>query len=86
MDERNPSESKAIESSLWEIASLQLHSLSQISVAAKLIFANASKNKTENDLSQILELNENDVSFYFPLLLIHDFFNYKFLHFRCLIK
>lgn len=75
MDERNPSESKAIESSLWEIASLQLHSLSPISVAAKLMFANASKNKTENDLSQILELNENDVSFILLLLFFFEIFN-----------
>lgn len=60
MDERVPNKSMALESSLWEIATLQSHVLPSIAQAAKFI-ANPLPS-VEWDLSSVLEVNENDVS------------------------
>jgi U3 small nucleolar RNA-associated protein 19 len=59
MDERKPTESKALESSLWEIATLQYHALPSISAAAKFISNPLPTH--EWDLSSVLELNEDDI-------------------------
>lgn len=64
MDERDPSnafyQSNAMDSSLWEIASLQQHALPGIAQAAKLI--SNPLPKCEWNLSSFLEIDENDVS------------------------
>lgn len=59
MDERDPVESNALESSLWEIASLQQHVVPSIAQAAKVIFNPLPK--VEWNLGDYLEINENDV-------------------------
>lgn len=63
MDERCPTDSKALESSLWEIAALQHHALPSISTAAK--FISNPLPTMEWDLSTVLEINENDVSIFY---------------------
>lgn len=60
MDERDPIQSNAIESSLWEIASLQKDVTPSVAQAAKLI--SNPLPKCEWNLSSHLEINENDVS------------------------
>lgn len=60
MDERAPIHSHALESSLWEIVSLQQHSLPSISQAAR--FISSPLPQAEWDLAKVLELNEDDVS------------------------
>lgn len=60
MDERDPVQSNAIESSLWEIASLQQDVIPSIAQAAKLI--SNPLPKCEWNLSSHLEVDENDVS------------------------
>lgn len=60
MDERDPVQSNALESSLWEIASLQQHVMPSIAQAAKVIFNPLPK--VEWNLGSFLEVNENDVS------------------------
>lgn len=60
MDERVPNKSMALESSLWEIATLQSHVLPSIAQAAKFIVNPLPS--IEWDLSSVLEVNENDVS------------------------
>lgn len=60
MDERDPIKSNALDSSLWEVATLQSHVLPSVATAAKFIsnpFPSA-----EWDLASVLEINENDVS------------------------
>lgn len=63
MDERDPVESNALESSLWEIASLQQHVIPSIAQAANIIFNPLPK--VEWNLGDYLEINENDVSYDF---------------------
>lgn len=60
MDERDPIQSNALESSLWEIASLQQHLIPSVAQAAKIIISPLPKG--EWNLSNYLEINENDVS------------------------
>lgn len=60
MDERDPVQSGALDSSLWEIASLQQHVIPSIAQAAKLI--SNPLPKCEWNLSTYLEVDENDVS------------------------
>lgn len=60
MDERDPIQSNALESSLWEIASLQQHLIPSVAQAAKIIHNPLPKG--EYNLSNYLEINENDVS------------------------
>lgn len=60
MDERDPVQSNALESSLWEIESLQQHVMPSIAQAAKVIFNPLPK--VEWNLGKYLEVNENDVS------------------------
>lgn len=60
MDERDPIQSNALESSLWEIASLQQHLIPSVAQAAKIIINPLPKG--EWNLSNYLEINENDVS------------------------
>lgn len=60
MEERVPIKSMALESSLWEIATLQSHVLPSIAQAAKFITNPIPS--VEWDLSSVLEINENDVS------------------------
>jgi U3 small nucleolar RNA-associated protein 19 len=59
MDERVPVKSMALESSLWEIATLQSHVLPSIAQAAK--FITNPLPSVEWDLSCVLEVNENDI-------------------------
>ncbi|XP_037041130.1 nucleolar complex protein 4 homolog A [Bradysia coprophila] len=59
MDERVPNKSFALESSLWEIATLQSHALPSIAQAAK--FITNPLPSIEWDLSSVLEVNENDI-------------------------
>ncbi|XP_055302003.1 nucleolar complex protein 4 homolog A isoform X1 [Sitodiplosis mosellana] len=59
MDERDPVQSNAIESSLWEIASLQQDAIPSIAQAAKLI--SNPLPKCEWKLSNHLEVDENDL-------------------------
>lgn len=59
MDERDPIKSNALDSSLWEVATLQSHVLPSVATAAKFIsnpFPSA-----EWDLASVLEINENDI-------------------------
>lgn len=60
MDERDPTKSNAIDSSLWEVAALQLHTIPSVSTAAK--FISNPLPTIEWDLSQVLEIKEDDVS------------------------
>lgn len=60
MDERDPVQSNALESSLWEIATLQEHVVPSIAQAARIIFNPLPK--VEWNLGNFLEINENDVS------------------------
>lgn len=60
MDERDPVQSNALDSSLWEIASLQQHVIPSIAQAAKMI--SNPLPKVEWSLSNHLEIDENDVS------------------------
>ena len=60
MEERDPTKSNALESSLWEIASLQSHILPSVASAAK--FISHPIPSVEWNLANVLEINENDVS------------------------
>lgn len=63
MEESDPTKSRALESSLWEVEALTQHVLPNVSVVAKNVLrANA---RTEFDLGQVLELTESDVSIHF---------------------
>lgn len=62
MEEREPSKSNAIESSLWEIVALQNHAIPSVSVAAKFISQPLPKH--EWDLSTVLDLKDDDVGFF----------------------
>lgn len=60
MQELDPSKSRALQSSLWEVESLTQHVLPNVSSVAKTVLkANA---RTEYDLGQVLEMTESDVS------------------------
>ena len=59
MDERDQVQSNAIESSLWEIVSLQQHTIPAIAQVAKIITNPLPK--AEWNLGTVLEVNENDV-------------------------
>uniref|UniRef100_A0A182K4S0 CCAAT-binding factor domain-containing protein n=1 Tax=Anopheles christyi TaxID=43041 RepID=A0A182K4S0_9DIPT len=59
MEERDPMKSKALESSLWEIAALQNHVLPSVASAAR--FISNPLPSVEWDLSEVLEINENDI-------------------------
>lgn len=61
MDERDPSQSNALQSSLWEIISLEQHAIPAVAQAAQTI--SNPLPKVEWDLSNLLEVNEDDVSF-----------------------
>ena len=60
MEETSLTACKAMESSLWEIKTLQSHILPEISNAAK--FIDRQLPKTEWDMTQDLELTAEDVS------------------------
>lgn len=60
MEERDPLKSQAIESSLWELQTLQNHILPNIATAAK--FINMPLPSVEWDMSKILENSADDVS------------------------
>lgn len=60
MDERTPGKSHALESSLWEVVSLQQHAVPSIAQAAR--FVQNPLPSVEWDLATVLELNEDDVS------------------------
>lgn len=60
MGERTPMLSQALDSSLWEVVTLQSHAMPSIAQAAR--FISAPLPTTEWDLSTFLELNEDDVS------------------------
>lgn len=68
MDERDPVQSNALDSSLWELSYLQQHSVPSVAQAAKIIFNPLPK--AEWSLSNFLEINENDVSFVYSILII----------------
>lgn len=59
MEERDPMKSKALESSLWELAALQNHVLPSVASAAR--FISNPLPSVEWDLSEVLEINENDI-------------------------
>lgn len=59
MDEREPTKSKALESSLWEIVTMQKHALPSVASAAK--FISQPLPTTEWDLSTVLEVKEDDI-------------------------
>lgn len=59
MEEEDPSQSNAIESSLWEVEALTNHALPTVSQTAKTILKGAAK--IEYDLSQVLEITEGDI-------------------------
>lgn len=60
MDERDPVQSNALESSLWEISMLKDHVVPSVAQAAKTIFNPLPKG--EWNLASVLEINESDVS------------------------
>jgi U3 small nucleolar RNA-associated protein 19 len=60
MEEADPLKSQAIESSLWELQTLQNHILPSIATAAK--FINMPLPSVEWDMSRILENSADDVS------------------------
>lgn len=60
MDERDPTKSNALESSLWEVVALQNHVLPSVATAAR--FISQPLPATEWDLADVLEVKENDVS------------------------
>lgn len=59
MDERDPSKSNALDSSLWEVATLQSHVLPSVATAAR--FISNPFPSVEWDLASVLEINENDI-------------------------
>lgn len=59
MDERDPLQSFALDSSLWEIASLHEHAIPSVAQAARLV---SNPPRFEWNLSSLLEIDENDVS------------------------
>ncbi|XP_073834900.1 nucleolar complex protein 4 homolog A [Musca autumnalis] len=59
MQERDPVKSNAIESSLWEIVALQKHAIPSVATAAR--FISQPLPKQEWDLSEILEVKEEDI-------------------------
>lgn len=59
MEERDPSKSRAMESSLWELHALQSHVLPGVGTAANFIYNPLPS--VEWDLSQILEDNSDDI-------------------------
>lgn len=66
MDERNPLQSNALDSSLWEIASLQEHAIPSVAQASKLV---SNPPRFEWNLSSLLDIDENDVGFQSVLFL-----------------
>lgn len=74
MDERDPLQSNALDSSLWEIASLQAHVIPTVAQAAKLV---SNPPRFEWNLSSLLDIDENDVSVF------GDFFK-KFIRSFCI--
>lgn len=59
MDERDPIKSNALDSSLWEVATLQSHVLPSVATAAR--FISNPFPSVEWDLASVLEINENDI-------------------------
>lgn len=59
MEERDPLKSNAINSSLWEIQSLQQHYQPSVATAAR--FINSPLPSVEWDLSQVLDKNADDI-------------------------
>ena len=59
MDESDPSKSKAVESGLWEIKTLQSHALPQVSQAAK--FINKNLPQMEWNIEDYLENTYDDM-------------------------
>lgn len=59
MEERDPVKSNALDSSLWEVATLQSHILPSVATAAK--FISNPFPSVEWDLASVLEINENDI-------------------------
>ncbi|XP_036319086.1 nucleolar complex protein 4 homolog A-like [Rhagoletis pomonella] len=59
MEERDPTKSNALDSSLWEVVSLQKHAIPAVATAAR--FISQPLPTTEWDLSSVLELNEDDI-------------------------
>ncbi|XP_067635334.1 nucleolar complex protein 4 homolog A [Eurosta solidaginis] len=59
MEEREPTKSNALESSLWEVVSLQKHAIPAVASAAR--FISQPLPATEWDLSSVLEVKEDDI-------------------------
>ncbi|XP_013099965.1 nucleolar complex protein 4 homolog A [Stomoxys calcitrans] len=59
MEEREPTKSNAIDSSLWEVIALQKHSIPSVATAARFISQPLPKH--EWDLSTVLEVKEDDI-------------------------
>lgn len=60
MEEREPTKSNAIKSSLWEVVALQKHALPSVATAAR--FISQPLPNQEWDLSSVLETKDEDVS------------------------
>ncbi|CAG2067784.1 unnamed protein product [Timema podura] len=58
-EERDPTKSRAMESSLWELAALQHHVLPSVATAAR--FINSPLPSVEWDMSNILENTADDI-------------------------
>lgn len=72
MSETNLSACNAVDSSLWEIKTLQAHAIPEIAYAAK--FIDRDLPKTEWDISQDLELTMEDVISIFYRIIITYYF------------
>ncbi|XP_054731297.1 nucleolar complex protein 4 homolog A [Anastrepha obliqua] len=59
MEERDPTKSNALDSSLWEVVSLQKHAVPAVATAAR--FISQPLPTTEWDLSSLLEIKEDDI-------------------------
>lgn len=66
MEEGDPLKSHALESQLWEIQALQNHGIPAVAKAAK--FISNPLPQIEWDLSNVLEVNENDVRKFYPFI------------------
>ena len=60
MEEREPTKSNALKSSLWEVVALQKHAIPSVATAAR--FISQPLPNQEWDLSSVLETKEDDVS------------------------
>ena len=80
MEEREPTKSNALKSSLWEIVGLQKHAIPSVATAAR--FISQPLPNQEWDLSSVLETKEDDVSGFILIekcftIRTHNWYNYS---------